>query len=220
MITYETVYPSNYSPSEALPLVAFFPGHKGNAMKFKKLFAASHKARRFIGVYFNTPDGGWNMADHWHEIEKTLIDAADSATEWYAVGISNGACLALQMTAILSFGAAATFAGSLFTGDMVEFNPLRRVLMFNGVLDKSVPYSGGRAHGVDMTGAFGTFQKFHPGPYVQSNLTINGKLYSSPADYIQLYRIEEAGHDVYAYLQKKGWDLPGMCLDHFQIPVI
>ena len=53
-----------------------------------------------------------------------------------------------------------------------------------------------------------------------ANLTINGKLYSSPADYIQLYRIEEAGHDVYAYLQKKGWDLPGMCLDHFQIPVI
>jgi len=219
MLTYIKVLPANYSPSEFLPLVAFFPGHKGTALKFKKLFAGEQAKRRFIGVYFNTPEGGWNMKDHWHEIEETLIDAADNTSGWYAVGISNGACLALQMQCEAVFIGVASFAGSLFEGDTANppFSETRKTVMFNGKKDKSTPFYGGNAHGVNMIGAEASIMELgcHP---MFSRVETYGYSVNSSDKKSFLYAFDNYGHDVYAKVSSElKWNLPEMVLNFFGI---
>lgn len=220
MLTYIKVLPKDYQPSEALPLVAFFPGHKGTALKFKKLFAGEQAKLRFIGVYFNTPEGGWNMKDHWHEIEETLIDAADNTSGWYAVGISNGACLALQMQCEAVFIGVASFAGSLFKGDTANppCSEIRKTIMFNGKKDKSVPFYGGDdVHGVDMIGAEATIMEM-AGKTMFSRVETYGYSVNSGDKKSILYAFDNYAHDVYSKVSKElGWDLPDLVLNFFGI---
>ena len=221
MLTYIKVLPSNYHSDEALPLVAFFPGHKGTAMKFKKLFAGEQAKRRFIGVYFNTPEGGWNMKDHWHEIEEILIDAADNTSGWYAVGISNGACLALQMQCDYVLIGVAAFAGSLFIGDSTGRSATRKTIMFNGKKDDSVKYNGGESHKVGMMGAVKTFTEMAKGKAIAPMTRVHGDnmdYYSTSNQDTRLYGFDLYGHDLYSKVSKElGWNLPELCLNFFGI---
>lgn len=224
MLTFIKVLPANYSPSENIPLIAFFPGHKGTALKFKKLFAGEQAKRRFIGVYFNTPDGGWNIKDHWHEIQEILIDAADNTSGWYAVGVSNGACLALQMQWDYVLIGVAAFAGSLFVGDSTGTSATRKTIMFNGKKDDSVKYNGGESHKVDMMGALKTFTEMAKGKEIKPML----RGHEDKLDYyytvnqdIRLYGFDLYGHDVYSKVSKElGWNLPELCLNFFGITKI
>lgn len=218
MLTYIKVLPKDYQPSEALPLVAFFPGHKGTGLKFKKLFAGEQAKRRFIGVYFNTPEGGWNIKDHWHEIQEILIDAADNTSGWYAVGVSNGACLALQLQCDYVLIGVAAFAGSLFIGDSTGTSATRKTIMFNGKKDKSVPFYGGKAHGVDMLGAEATIMEM-AGRTMFSRVETYGYSVNSGDKKSILYAFDNYAHDVYSKVSKElGWNLPELCLNFFGIP--
>lgn len=219
MISYIKVLPKGYNHSEALPLIAFFPGHKGTALKFKKLFAGEQAKRRFIGVYFNTPEGGWNMKDHWHEIEDILIDAADNTSGWYAVGVSNGACLALQMQCEAVFIGVASFAGSLFKGDTANppYSEIRKTIMFNGIKDNSTPFYGGDAHHVDMLGAEATIMEM-AGKTMFSRVESYGFSVNSGDKKSALYAFDNYGHDVYSKVSKElKWNLQDMVLDFFGI---
>ena len=223
MLTYIKVLPANYSPSEVLPLVAFFPGHKGTALKFKKLFAGEQAKRRFIGVYFNTPEGGWNMIDHAGKIELIMSDNSNVGPEAsYAIGISNGACLSLQMQCEGFFTGVASFAGSLFEGDTANppFSETRKTIMFNGKKDKSVPFYGGRAHGVDMLGAEATIMEL-AGKTMFSRVETYGYSVNSGDKKSVLYAFDNYGHDVYAKVSSElKWNLPDMVLNFFGIAKI
>ena len=220
MITYIKVLPKGHNPSEALPLIAFFPGHKGTALKFKKLFAGEQAKSRFIGIYFNTPEGGWNMIDHAGEIELIMAENSNVGPEAsYAVGISNGACFALQMQCEGFFTGVASFAGSLFKGDTANppYSETRKTIMFNGKKDNSVPFYGGDGHHVDMLGAEATIMEM-AGKTMFSRVESYGFSVNSSDKKSTLYAFDNYGHDVYPKVSNElKWNLPDMVLDFFGI---
>ncbi len=223
MLTYIKVLPTNYQQGEPLPVVAFFPGHKGTYMKWKKIFANEQKTRRFIGIYFTTPLGGWDADMHFAEIQSIIVqESASPVRDFYAVGISNGACLSLQLLCRNLFKRVVSFAGSLFDDDMAISTEGRKIMMFNGKEDNSVPFYGGDAHGVDMKGAINTFEAFTKQEIVPSRMPgAKADLYSANTNSIVLYAFDNYGHDVYAKVANElKWNLPTMCIEFFDIPKV
>lgn len=221
MLTYIKVLPANYTPSENIPLIAFLPGHKGTYTKFKSMFALEQKNRRFIGLYFSTPVGGWNMSDHRAEIMSILNTNASANKQFCIIGVSNGACFGMQLQSLKLVENVAAFAGSLFDTDTVLPSVTRRLMMFNGKTDRSMPYNGGSAHKVNMLGAVKTFEAMSKGKPLASILRNNQQKYDYYSTYdqtIRLYGFDLYGHDVYPLVSKElKWNLPDMCLNFFGI---
>jgi hypothetical protein len=223
MLTYIKALPTGYQQGDQLPVVAFFPGHKGTYMKWKKTFAIEQKTRKFIGLYFSTPTGGWNVYAHLSEIQGILFQESASLTrDFYAVGISNGACLSLQLLCRNLFKGVVSFAGSLFVGDVAISPEGRKIMMFNGKKDNSVPFYGGNAHGVNMMGAIGAFEAF-TGQEIAPIRMIGEKtdFYKANDGDIRLYAFDNYGHDVYARVANGlEWPLTTWCMEFLNIAKI
>ncbi len=206
---YEVVVPSHYNVKK---VIVGFPGITGKAAKFTKMFAKQQD--KFIGIYFDTPTGGWNYdrdVTKVIEIIQREIAELTTLTEINIVGVSSGAVFALTIAAKKNLGDLNVFA---VAGTLVK--PLvkiagssikpPRVIMLNGMEDNSTPYKGGFAHKMDLAGVEDS----------ATALSSTGKLYKTEANSIyevrassystspniELHSVIHAGHDVWTYFDK------------------
>jgi polyhydroxybutyrate depolymerase len=169
--TYVLRLPSGIArESGALPLVIVLHGGGGNARNAEAMtgFTAKAEAERFIVVY---PEGtsrraplltwnaghccGYAMEQRVDDVGfiRALIDTLSAIhridrKRVYVTGMSNGAMMAHRLGIELSgeIAAIAPVVGAVFGDESRPRSPVSAI-MINGMLDESVPYSGGQSGG-------------------------------------------------------------------------
>ncbi|MCC6928712.1 MAG: dienelactone hydrolase family protein [Gemmatimonadaceae bacterium] len=163
-----------------VPLVVVLHGGGGNADNAERMFAWSEKGRRegFIVVY---PEGtargrrsmytwnaghccGFAMENRVDDVG--FIDALITQLQReytidparvYITGMSNGAMMAHRLGIALSHrvAAIAPVVGALFGDEASPASPVSAIV-FNGMVDQSVPYDGGAGGGIGARAWDGT----------------------------------------------------------------
>jgi polyhydroxybutyrate depolymerase len=169
--TYLLHLPSDYSATEALPLVIAMHGGFGSGPNLENQSQLSVKAdeENFIVVY---PEGvagpfnirtwnageccGYSAANNIDDVGfiSALIDSliahyAVDTMRIYATGMSNGAFMSYRLACELStkIAAIAPVAGSMALDECLPAHSVP-IIHFHSYLDSNVPYSGGYGDGV------------------------------------------------------------------------
>lgn len=158
--------PLNYNSSKTYPVLLVLNGKSAKVSRLVKDMHSYINTRQYIGVYPEPKDvEGWNLGlfhtDPLEDVRFMQALIADLETtgkinsnKIYAMGISNGGCMAHYLALKTGiFAAIAPIAGSMYNGiETANVTPVS-VLQIHGKLDRSVPYNGGTTHGFNFYSA-------------------------------------------------------------------
>jgi len=163
--------PSDYSPSQSLPLLIVLHGltQTGGGVMDITSFNAIAEQEKFIVVYPSGLNNAWNAnmnvsvstADDKGFLEALIghfqQNFNTNPSKQYLCGFSNGAFMSHKMAceSDLCFAGIATISGTMSDSIYANCNPSKAtsVLHIHGTADAVVPYNGGAATGasVDQT---------------------------------------------------------------------
>ena len=163
--------PSDYSPSQSLPLLIVLHGltQTGGGVMDITNFNAIPEQEKFIVVYPSGLNNAWNAnmnvsvstADDKGFLEALIghfqQNFNTNPSKQYLCGFSNGAFMSHKMAceSVLCFAGIATISGTMSDSVYANCNPSKAtsVLHIHGTADAVVPYNGGAATGasVDQT---------------------------------------------------------------------
>lgn len=212
--------PLNYSSTKSYPLLFGFKGKKGTPARLAKDMDPYINSRQFIGVYPEPKDPeGWNLGlfhtDPLEDVRFIQALANDlvatgniKADRIYGMGISNGGSMVHYLALKTNIFAAITpIAGSMYNGITTTNAPDVSVLQIHGMLDRSVPYNGGNAHGFNFYSAPNSvnFWALNNGcnatPVLNTSIP-GAKVYNyigcGPGLETILFSVPDSGHEVFA----------------------
>lgn len=203
--SYYTLSPT--MPESRPKTLFFFKGKGGDLLKLERVFKPFCDKYNFRIIF---PEAQTIGKTKLFNIEAPLADmlfvdeilkAENIAHGTMLIsGVSNGGCFALLLSSQMYCRKIVTFAASLW-GELIPaaWHSNFDLLAYHGQSDTSVPYNGGRAHGVTFLSAFQSLSALLPGkPITLSKGSIRDKYeITDGIDSAILYSYPNVGHEVF-----------------------